>query len=224
MCLLAGEESTRADQLQDELARKTKQLKTAVKQRNLHWQAILDARESTEAQLRGQVKILLDQSRRTDDALRRKAGRFDAVDAARENLAKQYHLAMARVEELDARNETLELENEALRAREAAGREVESDSYEAESAAETGDESHSDSGSSRARRKPKPTGKGKGKGGNPAGQAGRKSSGLIETDAEATGFACEWRQGEVACGLIADSRACLQEHLRGHMVGIKPLP
>ena len=114
---IASEQAREASRLHAEVERKTKQLRTAVRQRDTHWKAIISARDSSEAQLRGTIKILTDQSRRTDDAIRHKAVMYDRMEAQCERMEMEHVPLKKRVEALGQRNEVLQAQVQALRAR-----------------------------------------------------------------------------------------------------------
>lgn len=230
---IAATQAQEASRLQAEVDRKSKQLRIGIKQRDVHWKAIIDARESEETRLKGTIKILTDQSRLTDDRVRHKAAMYDAMHAANEQFGLDNQKLHDRLVEMKKDNDRLNTQVEYLKMqlREAGtgkgrDRRVEEeddmdmeldDGMETESDAEsTGDE-----GNAKQSMRKKgyavrqatssmvsiPAADIAGPGG--ASQIARATgSGEIgaETEAQGNGVVCQYNVAGGVCGLVAETR------------------
>jgi uncharacterized membrane protein len=113
----AAEEARRNDDLRKEMKILRQQLKLGLRQKDLHGQAIRSQWTAENDKLRGQLKILLDQSRLTDDAIREKAIKYPKVHERNKKLEQDLREARQRNEALKERNEELRDQVEVLRAR-----------------------------------------------------------------------------------------------------------
>lgn len=113
----AAEEARRNDDLKKEMNILRQQLKLGLRQKELHGQAIRSQWTAENDKLRGQVKILLDQSRLTDDSIREKAIKYPKVHERNKKLEQDLREARQRNETLKERNEELRDQVEVLRAR-----------------------------------------------------------------------------------------------------------
>jgi predicted nuclease with TOPRIM domain len=113
----AAEEARRNDDLKKEMKILRQQLKLGLRQKDLHGEAIRSQWTAENAKLRAQVKILLDQSRLTDDAIREKAIKYPRVHERNKKLEQDLRESRQRNETLKERNEELRDQVEVLRAR-----------------------------------------------------------------------------------------------------------
>jgi hypothetical protein len=93
------------------------QLKHGLKQREMHTAAIRAQHEKEVAKLSGQIKILLAQSRLTDDAVRAKAVQFPRVEMQLERAEILLKRAERKIDSLVDRNDELLSHIEVLRAK-----------------------------------------------------------------------------------------------------------
>ncbi|KAK8864248.1 hypothetical protein IAR55_001494 [Kwoniella newhampshirensis] len=112
----AVEEVNIARKLREKVATLEEQLDFGLKQRKLLDDEVNKRREKEFARLKGQVKILLDQSRRTDDTVRRKAAFYDRYKAEYDGLVSTLSEQSTKIETLELRNEELVDQFAALRA------------------------------------------------------------------------------------------------------------
>lgn len=111
----AVESVRQARELEDEVEKLRSQLKLGLKQRNMHYEAIHAKREAEAVKLRATNAILLEQSRRTDDAVRRKAALYDKYRTENEQLREHESAWQDRYAALQERNEELADQVAALR-------------------------------------------------------------------------------------------------------------
>ncbi|WRT66191.1 uncharacterized protein IL334_003144 [Kwoniella shivajii] len=90
------------------------QLSVGLKQRHAHFEKIAKDKATEAAKLRGQVKILLDQARLTDDGVRKRAVFYTQYKKENENLLERLGLQNQLIESLEKRNETLSERNDEL--------------------------------------------------------------------------------------------------------------
>jgi hypothetical protein len=109
-------EVVKSKALSDQLEILQGQLKHGLKQREVHTAAIRAQYEREIAKLTGTNKILLDQSRRTDDAVRAKAARFPRLELEFERAQLLLKRAERKIEDLTDRNDELLSQVEVLRA------------------------------------------------------------------------------------------------------------
>lgn len=112
----AMEEVQRTEALEATIAQLRQQLKYGLKQRELHVDAIKSQRSAENTRLRAQMHILLQQSRLTDDAVRKKAARFSEMALRNAQLEKQQAQHAEQLQALEERNEELLEQIEMLRA------------------------------------------------------------------------------------------------------------
>lgn len=93
------------------------QLKHGLKQRDLHHAAVNGRQDKQVTILVAQNKILLEQSRRTDDEVRSRAAAYHEVEAQRERLEQLLRDAMRKIDSLSDRNDELVNQIEVLRAK-----------------------------------------------------------------------------------------------------------
>lgn len=108
----------RAKELDEQIATLREQLTLGLKQRDLHFDAIKAQRSAENAQYRMQNKLLLDQSRLTDDTIRRKASQFGPLKKENDLLKEGVWEQKQKVLKLQRRNDELLAQVEVLRARE----------------------------------------------------------------------------------------------------------
>lgn len=111
----AVESVRQARELEDEVEKLRSQLKLGLKQRNMHYEAIHAKREAEAVKLRATNTILLEQSRRTDDAIRRKAALYDKYRTENDQLRAHESAWQERYAALQERNEELADQVAALR-------------------------------------------------------------------------------------------------------------
>jgi len=93
------------------------QLKHGLKQRELHYTSVKGQQDKQVTILVAQNKILLEQSRRTDDEVRSKAAAYHEVETQREKLEQLLRNAMRKIDNLSDRNDELVSQIEVLRAK-----------------------------------------------------------------------------------------------------------
>jgi hypothetical protein len=93
------------------------QLKHGLKQRDLHHAAVKGQQDKEVTILAAQNKILLEQSRRTDDDVRSRAAAYPEVESQRERLEQLLRDAMRKIDDLSDRNDELVSQIEVLRAK-----------------------------------------------------------------------------------------------------------
>lgn len=113
----AVQEVNRAKDLGAQVTKLREQLTLGLKQRDLFNSAAIDAATSDAQQARSQVTLLLEQSRRTDDAIRRKAAQHHQLTKTNQELEVELHQARSKVHDLGKRNDELSSTNADLRAR-----------------------------------------------------------------------------------------------------------
>jgi hypothetical protein len=143
----AVREVAKADELEAKVVTLQEQLKFGLKQRELHNDAVSRKQGKELAILRAKNKILLDQSRRTDDEVRRKAAAYPELESQSEHLEQLLRNAMKKIDELSNRNNQLLGQVELLTATQmglvADSSDNEDGSYEDESSAPTSESSGS---------------------------------------------------------------------------------
>ena len=110
-------EVRRVQELEEKLEMVRSQLKVGLKQRDIHYEAVKAKRAAEETKLKGQLHILLEQSRRTDDTVRRKAAAYDRFKEENERLSSQNYDLRTKCSSLAERNEELVEHITTLRAR-----------------------------------------------------------------------------------------------------------
>lgn len=113
----AVENADLSRELQAKLKIKEGQLVTGLKQKDLHSTAVRARDQQLISTLQAQNKLLLDQARKTDDALRAKAVMYPRVKKENEDLLAINAELEGRVENLSKRNEQLVDQVQGLRAR-----------------------------------------------------------------------------------------------------------
>lgn len=113
----AVQEVNRAKELDAEVAKLREQLMLGLKQRDLFNAASVDVAKKDAEQARHQVNLLLEQSRRTDDAIRRKAAQHHDLSKANQELEVDLHKERSRAHELSKRNDELSAQVSELRGR-----------------------------------------------------------------------------------------------------------
>ncbi|WWD17455.1 hypothetical protein CI109_101896 [Kwoniella shandongensis] len=103
----AVQEVNRSRELTARVKTLKEQLDFGLKQRKIINEEAAKKREDEIRQLKGQVKILLDQSRRTDDTVRRKATFYDRYKAEYDQLVATLSEQTTKIEKLELRNEEL---------------------------------------------------------------------------------------------------------------------
>lgn len=103
-------------ELTERINRLKGQLDFGLKQKDLHFEAIKQKLEDETQKLRLQNKLLLDQSRATDDTIRKRAQLFIPVKKENEVLREQVGCLEGRVDKLSTRNEELVSQVERMRA------------------------------------------------------------------------------------------------------------
>jgi hypothetical protein len=93
------------------------QLQHGLKQRDLHHAAVKGRQDKRVTILTAQNKILLEQSRRTDDDVRSRAAAYHEVESQRERLEQLLRDAMRKIDNLSDRNDELVSQIEILRAK-----------------------------------------------------------------------------------------------------------
>jgi hypothetical protein len=106
----------RSNELEAKVTILQDQLKFGLKQRELHNSAIKGQHDKQVSILVAQNKILLEQSRRTDDSVRAKAAAHPGLEALHERLEQLLQNAMRKIEGLSDRNDELVSQIEILRA------------------------------------------------------------------------------------------------------------
>ncbi|WVR07197.1 hypothetical protein IAU60_004238 [Kwoniella sp. DSM 27419] len=198
-------------ELSEQVATLKSQLEVGLKQRSMVGSQVAKEREAEAIRLRAQVKILLDQSRLTDDAVRHKAVFYAEYKANHDRLLQQLSEKDDKIRSLSDRNENLMDQIESLRALQMGvipKDEDDSDDYESD--AEETDGSRSPSPSMRRS--------------FPTLSATRstsinilsEASGIIETLGEGQGFLCRWRKGEEECKVVCDTIEQLHDHGVAH--------
>lgn len=112
----AVEEVQQANLLRDQVKRLTGQLKVGLKQREIFNATVAAQRDDEICKLRAQIKVLLDQSRRTDDDIRHKAQFYKKYKAEYDNIVRTASEQSDKIERLEERVETLVDKLETLRA------------------------------------------------------------------------------------------------------------
>lgn len=112
----AVEEVQQANLLRDQVKQLTGQLKIGLKQREIFNATVAAQRNDETCQLRAQIKVLLDQSRRTDDDIRHKAQFYKKYKAEYDNIVRTASEQSDKIERLEERVETLVDKLETLRA------------------------------------------------------------------------------------------------------------
>jgi cell division protein FtsB len=113
----AVENADLSRELQAKLGIKEGQLITGLKQKDIHSTAVRARDQQLILTLQAQNKLLLDQARKTDDALRAKAVMYPRMKKENEELLATNADLEGRVENLSKRNEQLVDQVQALRAR-----------------------------------------------------------------------------------------------------------
>lgn len=113
----AVREVTKSTVLEEKMTILQGQLKHGLKQRDLHHSAVKGQQDKQVAILTAQNKILLEQSRRTDDDVRSRAAAYHEVEAQREELERLLRNAMRKIDDLSDRNDELVSQIEILRAK-----------------------------------------------------------------------------------------------------------
>lgn len=112
----AVQEVQQANLLRDQVKRLTGQLKIGLKQREIFNATVAAQRNDETCKLRAQIKVLLDQSRRTDDDIRHKAQFYKKYKAEYDNIVRTASAQSDKIERLEERVETLVDKLETLRA------------------------------------------------------------------------------------------------------------
>lgn len=113
----AVEEVRKVANLEKKIETLREQLVLGLKQRDMHHAAIRSQNAGETDRLRAQVKILLDQSRLTDDKVRARGIMYPSVKRTNETLIEQLRSANEKIERLEQRNEDLVDQLELLRAK-----------------------------------------------------------------------------------------------------------
>lgn len=112
----AVEEVQQANLLRDQVKQLTGQLKIGLKQREIFNATAAAQRNDETCRLRAQIKVLLDQSRRTDDDIRHKAQFYKKYKAEYDNIVRTASEQSDKIERLEERVGTLVDKLETLRA------------------------------------------------------------------------------------------------------------
>lgn len=113
----AVQEVARAKQLDEQVARLKEQLTLGLKQRELHNRAVTEQSSAASNRREMQLKLLLEQSRRTDDTIRRKAAAQPRLVKENRELEAALHKARSSADDLSKRNNELVDQNALLRGR-----------------------------------------------------------------------------------------------------------
>ncbi|GMK57267.1 hypothetical protein CspeluHIS016_0401010 [Cutaneotrichosporon spelunceum] len=113
----AVQEVNRSKGLEAEAIKLREQLDMGLKQRNLFYKAAVDAANQDAEKARQQVVLLLEQNRRTDDGIRRKAALHHQLSHDKHQLEIDLHKERTRAHELSKRNDELAEMNSQLRGR-----------------------------------------------------------------------------------------------------------
>ncbi|KAE8537696.1 hypothetical protein D1P53_005752 [Cryptococcus gattii VGV] len=112
----AVEEVQQANLLRHQVKQLTGQLKIGLKQREIFNATVAAQRNDETCRLRAQIKVLLDQSRRTDDDIRHKAQFYKKYKAEYDNIVRTASEQSDKIERLEERVGTLVDKLETLRA------------------------------------------------------------------------------------------------------------
>jgi hypothetical protein len=113
----AVREVLKSSELEEKMTILQGQLQHGLKQRDLHHAAVKGRRDKQVTILTAQNKILLEQSRRTDDDVRARAAAYHEVESQRERLEQLLRDAMRKIDDLSVRNDELLSQIEILRAK-----------------------------------------------------------------------------------------------------------
>jgi chromosome segregation ATPase len=113
----AVQEVNRAKELQAQVDKLREQLTLGLKQRDLFNKAAVDAATVDTDKARQQVALLLEQNRRTDDSIRRKAAQHHQLSKEKHELEVDLHKERTRAHELSKRNDELVAQVSQLRGR-----------------------------------------------------------------------------------------------------------
>ncbi|BEJ14871.1 hypothetical protein CspHIS471_0406380 [Cutaneotrichosporon sp. HIS471] len=115
--LSAVQEVNRAKELEAEVTKLREQLSMGLKQRDLFYKAAVDAANLDAEKAKQQVVLLLEQNRRTDDGIRRKAAQHHQLSQDKHRLEMDLHKERTRAHDLSKRNDELVALNARLRGR-----------------------------------------------------------------------------------------------------------
>jgi len=113
----AVREVSKSTDLEEKMTILQGQLQHGLKQRDLHYAAVKGRQDKQVTILTAQNKILLEQSRRTDDDVRSRAAAYHEVESQRERLEQLLRDAMRKIDDLSDRNDELVSQIEILRAK-----------------------------------------------------------------------------------------------------------
>ena len=113
----AVREVSKSTDLEEKMTILQGQLQHGLKQRDLHYAAVKGRQDKQVTILTAQNKILLEQSRRTDDDVRSRAAAYHEVESQRERLEQLLRDAMRKIDDLSDRNDELVSQIEVLRAK-----------------------------------------------------------------------------------------------------------
>lgn len=103
----AVEEVRKATELQQQVTLLREQLSVGLKQRDLHHAAVAKQSKAAADKAQKQVNFLLEQSRRTDDSVRRKAADHTKLADRNRDLESELHEARSKADSLSKRNQEL---------------------------------------------------------------------------------------------------------------------
>ncbi|BEI99676.1 hypothetical protein CcaverHIS631_0407190 [Cutaneotrichosporon cavernicola] len=115
--LSAVQEVNRAKELEAEVTKLREQLSMGLKQRDLFYKAAVDAANLDAEKAKQQFVLLLEQNRRTDDGIRRKAAQHHQLCQDKHQLEMDLHKERTRAHDLSKRNDDLVALNARLRGR-----------------------------------------------------------------------------------------------------------
>lgn len=113
----AVQEVDRANKLEEEVKRLQDRLTLGLKQRDLHTAAAAKKHAANAKQSQMQLNLLLEQSRRTDDAVRKKASAHNRLIRENREFEAELHIARSKADELSKRNQELSEQVAILRGR-----------------------------------------------------------------------------------------------------------
>ncbi|KAL0250712.1 hypothetical protein I308_102895 [Cryptococcus tetragattii IND107] len=213
----AVEEVQQANLLRDQVKQLTGQLKIGLKQREIFNATVAAQRNDETCRLRAQIKVLLDQSRRTDDDIRHKAQFYKKYKAEYDNIVRTASEQSDKIERLEERVGTLVDKLETLRAVKMGAFDVD------ESEDENGDgrkgvsplRFHTPQKGVAAARLPFPaTSDNDNVFGVQVQREAQAIGPVIKEGGE--GYVCKWRVGDEACQVVCDTVEEIHTHAIAH--------
>lgn len=199
-------EVQQANLLRDQIKHLTGQLKFGLKQREIFNATVAAQRNDETRKLRAQIKVLLDQSRRTDDDIRHKAQFYKKYKAEYDNIVRTASEQSDKIERLEERVETLVDKLETLRAVKMGAFDVDESEHEEGNRRKTVSpiRFHTPDEGPTAARLPFPDTSADGNVFNvPVQQEAQANGPVIKEGGE--GYVCKWRVGDETCQVVCDT-------------------